>query len=143
MITDAMYRQNKTSKSVEELFIPVRSESESAASERCAVLLATRDPGLITLYQQIESSRSKEEAIGYLEHHKNKFVNREIKGLVKFGIDLKDEERRKLASLDKSLTTDFVILTDGKEPSMGAGIGMLLGGIVLAGLGVLGVRRSG
>jgi hypothetical protein len=143
MITDAMYRTSSkgASGSVQELFIPVRAEPDGAGT--CVVLFSTKDAGLMTLHQQLQSASTKEQAIGFLQHHKDKIFNREIKGLVRYGIDLKDEERRKLANLDKSLAPDFIILNDGAEPSMAAGIGMLAGGAVLAGLGAVFARRSG
>jgi hypothetical protein len=138
VITDAMYRESIGD--IKELFIPVRPEGESAGM--CSVLLSTKDPGLLLLYQQLQKSSSQQEAIGFLQNGKDKIFNREIKGLVRFGIDMKDKERRKLASLDKTLTSDFIILNDGAEPSIGTGIGMLAGGFVLAGVGAAFARRS-
>jgi hypothetical protein len=138
VITDAMYRESVGS--IKELFIPVRAEGEGTGM--CSVLLSTKDPGLLLLYQQLQKSSSKEEAIGYLQHHKDKVFNREIKGLVRFGIDMKDKERRKLAQLDKTLASDFIILNEGTEPSVGTGIGLLAGGLALAGVGAALARRS-
>jgi hypothetical protein len=63
-------------------------------------------------------------------------------GLVQFGLDLEDEQKAQLAGLDLGLAKDFVVIDNGSEPRLAAGIALLLLGV--GGLGALGwfLRRE-
>ena len=63
-------------------------------------------------------------------------------GLVAFGVDLDDSERAQLAALDNNLDPSFVIVQDGKEPSLQRSLAMLGGGLGLAAFGVFLVMRQ-
>ena len=59
------------------------------------------------------------------------FYEGAIEGLVQFGIELDEEDRQKLRSLDDNLDRDFVIIASGEQPAS------VLFSVVLLGTGVL------
>jgi hypothetical protein len=127
-VGEAMVRKD-SSNSVAELFIPLRPPGPS--SGKAQVLLATKDTGLLLVWAQVDSVRSEQQAIEVLTTHRDKLYNRQVQGLVRYGIDLKDKDRRELAKLGSTLASDFIILDDGEKPSLGLGLLMFFGGLLL------------
>lgn len=114
-----------------QLFIPVRSFSEKEPVKD-SVVLATRDPELMkTLREMLSQPRG--ELRDWLARNADRvYVRREVRGLVQFGVELKSEQRRKLARLQDNLAPDFIILEDGKKPDAKQSIGFLgLGTLML------------
>jgi hypothetical protein len=138
-ITDGMHSEK--SGSIQEIYLPVFAPSDKT-SDKIHVLLATRNTSLMGLYQAAGNLKNEEQVRQFLIANKDRLYGQTIKGLVRFGINLKDKDRSKLASLDKSLSPDFIIIDDGKEPSMAMGLGMTGGGLLLLVVGGLYVLRS-
>jgi len=66
-----------------------------------------------------------------------------VGGLVRFGVDLKDSDRDKLAGLMKNASDDFIILEEGAQPSMAEGLGMSIAGLMLlGGMGLYACRNK-
>ena len=127
-LTEAMYKESIGR--VEELYIPVRP-ANGDGSETCRILLATRDPELIAANERLRALESRPGKL--TEADIEGFIRlREIQGLVRFGVDLNDKERKKLASLGGNLTPDFVIIDEGKKPDLLKGAGLFAGGLVLS-----------
>jgi hypothetical protein len=137
-VAECLVRQD-ASKSVTEIFIPLRAKGGAAGKSQ--VLFATKDAGLMLVNAQLGSVKSEQEAISVLTTHRDKLYNREVQGLVRYGIDLKDKDRRELATLGPSLASDFIILDDGAKPSLGLGFLMLVGGLLLGTGTVVGATR--
>lgn len=114
---------------IKELYIAV--EAVGDRSEKPAlVLLATKDPELISLMTGLEAKLGSANAMSS-DLIKSLFPARQITGLVKFGIDADSKTRDKLAKLDLSLVQDFIIISDGEKPDLWKGVGMLAGGLLL------------
>ena len=67
------------------------------------------------------------------EHYDEIAPVREVTGLIEFGMELKDSERKQIQSLGENLDPDFVLLKEGEEPKMLFSILMTLGGLALLG----------
>ena len=48
-----------------------------------------------------------------------------------FGVNADSETRSEISKLDNKLTSDYVIMEEGKEPALGTSLGMLVLGVVL------------
>jgi len=120
---------------IEELFLPLRpaDEPEQEKSQKIQVLLSTKDPKLLNLARQLRDIKDQGQFLKFaLENRDQVFAKKNVEGLMRFGVDLDDDDRKKLAGLDKELAADFLILDEGKKPSFATSLGMLGGGLVLA-----------
>lgn len=116
---------------IKQAYIPVRDPG-SEGSGQIHVLLATKDPQILSIMQQLKASKTPADQLKVLAVHKDKALQtRTIQGLVRFGIDLKDDDRKKLAALDKSLSKDFIIVDEGEKPDLTMGLGMTGIGLVI------------
>jgi hypothetical protein len=125
-----------------ELFIPVRS-ANSKERMKDNILLATRDPELMKTLRELESLPSKAKLEAWLTRNANRLlVHRDVKGLVQFGVEMKTQERRKIAQLQENLTPDFIILDEGKKPELKHSIGFLALAAVLTVISIVFFKRS-
>lgn len=123
-----------------ELFVPVSSRA-LMDDEKIAVMVATKNPRLIDTVMEMKTLKSEtEQETWAIKNHERLFPMDDVQGLVRFGLDMKESERRKIAELDKNIVADFIILNDGAKPSLTAGLGFCaIGAAALAG-GFLMVR---
>jgi hypothetical protein len=130
---------------VEELFIPARGEGEEEGAP-IHVLVATKDADLLSAANQLIKMQDESEMMKFaVENHEKMFRTVDVKGLIRYGVDLDDSDRDKLKNLDATLVEDFVILDDGKAPGYGRSLGFFAGGallVVFTGVGVLGSSGS-
>jgi hypothetical protein len=106
------YKTTIGSETLTELFIPVRSKLSD--SKTIHVLLATRNEQMISTFMEIQKIHSKTDAFAWaLTNHDRVFPRRDVTGLVRFGIEMENKERRKLAKLQESIADDFIIIDDG------------------------------
>src|SRR2546427_324754 len=77
-----------------------------------------------------------------IKNAKRVFSERNVGGLVRLGVDLKESERSKLAGLLKDAADDFIILEEGTQPSFGEGIGFSAAGVMVLGGIVVYMRRN-
>jgi len=130
-LSDAAFKSYAGSKQPTELYMPVKSQ-ESRTNREVFVLLATRDPDLMATFAEMQNLKSEtEEREWVLKNKERVFPRRDVQGLVRFGIDLNDKDRRRLANLQSHLASDFIILDDGKRPELGKSLGFLVAGMVL------------
>jgi hypothetical protein len=135
-LTQAAFKRYEYSQVPTELYLPVRSQEEDSEGQKVHVLLATKDPALLSTFREMQELKNapREKVLAWAKENKGRLVNRRnVSGLVRFGIDLKESERTKLASLMKNASDDFIILEEGSKPSMGEGLAMSLGGLMLIG----------
>ncbi len=116
---------------ISEIFIPVRPKGESTDGP-VHILLSTKDDAIVAALEDLnKSGGTMKEALNAASRHADKlFMQKDVSGLIRFGIDSDDKTRAKLAKLDMKLTPDFVIMNDGAAPS-------LLGSMSMLGIGVL------
>jgi hypothetical protein len=135
-LTQAAFKRYEYSQVPTELYLPVRSQDEDNEGQKVHVLLATKDPALLATFREMQELKNapREKVVAWAKENKGRLVSRRnVSGLVRFGIDLKESERTKLASLMKNASDDFIILEEGSKPSMGEGLAMSLGGLMLLG----------
>jgi hypothetical protein len=136
-LPDAAFKSYGRSQVPTELFIPVES-AESDEGGKTVVLLATRSPEFLATCREMMNLKSESESIAWmLKNHERVFPKRDISGLVRGGLELKEKERSQLAKLQDNAVSDFIMLEDGEKPSLTSGLGfsgagflMLVGGIV-------------
>lgn len=129
-LSEAAYAYNKETGKISSLFIPVRPIQERGQTSKVSVVMETDNILLVDLVQRLVDPKSDMERRAIAERNQDKlFQETDISGLVHSG---KLEE--KLASLQANLTSDFVILKDGKRPEpLMAGLFLVLGvGILIA-----------
>src|SRR5262249_19004321 len=128
---------------IEELFIPVRGLEPNGPKE-IYVVLATKDPELISFVREMSENKSTEKAIAFLLKHKDQLtVKRDVRGMVRFGIDLKEKDREKLVSLNGKLAKDFIILDDGREPEVATSLVLFGLGLTIPAWIAYSIRRNG
>lgn len=116
---------------VVELFIPARGPGEEEG-DPISVLVATEDSELLALTNEMMELDSDAELMSYFARNRSKlYFTRDVQGLVRYGVNLDDSDRAELAGLDNTLTPDFVIVDDGREPGFTKSVAFLGGGVVL------------
>ena len=125
-----------------ELYIPVRS-AVRRPSGKDTILLATRDPEMMKTVREMESLNSREELKDWLASNaKRVFVRRDVRGLVKSGVEMDTQKRRKLEKLQGDLADDFIMLEEGRKPEFTQSVGFLALGAVMLVVSVVFVRRT-
>jgi hypothetical protein len=141
-LPEAAYKYYSNTKVPTELFIPVRG-LESREGDKTVVFLASRNPELLATYREMMNLKSEEDGLAWaLKNHERVFPKRDVAGLVRFGIEMRDSERSKLAKLQAKAADDFIMLDDGSRPSLASGIGFFGGGLLLLVGGIAFLRRS-
>lgn len=126
---------------ISEIFIPVRPRGESTDGP-VHILLSTKDDAIVAALEDLnKSSGTMKEALNAASRHADKlFMQKDVSGLIRFGIDSDDKTRAKLAKLDMKLAPDFVIMNDGAAPSLFGSMSMLGIGVVI---GFFMLRKAG
>lgn len=133
VLPEASFRSSRVSKEITEVFIPVRSgTSKEEEEEKIHVLVATKDQETLGLMKEAHQAQDDTAAALKLLSSKadKMFPKKDVKGLVRYGIELRDKERRQLASLDENLAADFIIIDEGKKPEPVVSTLMFLGGLI-------------
>jgi len=126
---------------ISEIFIPVRPKGESTDGP-VHILLSTKDDAIVAALEDLnKSSGNMKEALNAASRHADKlFMQKDVSGLIRFGIDSDDKTRAKLAKLDMKLAPDFVIMNDGAAPSLFGSMSMLGIGVLV---GFFKLRKAG
>ena len=126
---------------ISEIFIPVRPKGESTGAP-VHILLSTKDKDIVAALEDLDKSGgTMKEALNAASRHADKlFMQKDVSGLIRFGIDSDDKTRNKLAKLDMKLAADFVIMNDGAAPSLFGSMAMLGLGLLV---GFFMLRRAG
>jgi hypothetical protein len=136
-LPQASARQSKLNKEIKEVFIPIVS-APGQKDDQIHVLVATKDNATLELLEKLTNTVDEAGLRKLLSNNIDMvFPERTVKGLVRFGIDLNDRDRRKLADLDQNLASDFIIIDEGKQPTLAFSAVMLLIGLALAAWGLL------
>lgn len=123
----------------DQVYIPLHVPGHDQTA-KSRVYLASRDPELLAIYNGFSGITSEAQAEAYIERHRAKLAEvRTVSGLVRYGIDLDDREISLLRG-SGDVADEFVVVDEGKKPTLGIPIAALLGGIALV-LGGLGVHR--
>ncbi|WP_133792914.1 hypothetical protein [Prosthecobacter fusiformis] len=139
-LVNSAYVTSRFNDETKEVYIAVEAVGDRG-EKPAFVLLASKDKALIDLMTsnaaQLNALKSPAEMTPELMN--SLFPEREVKGLVKFGIDATSKEREKLTNLDLSLADDFIIISDGEQPKLGGSVFSLAMGLLL---GLFMIRRA-
>jgi hypothetical protein len=125
---------------ITEGYIPLRAPGQSL-DDRCYAVLATSEPATLALLEELRKVKDEAGMATFVANHKTELKQqREVSGLVRFGIESGDESG-KLGGLQKNLSKDFIVLADGAQPNLGKSVALLLVGFGIAG-GLLLALRS-
>lgn len=109
---------------VSKVYVPLRAAGDESKG-KVQVLLLTREPEVIKLLEDLKAA-PKDSAVPRVVAEKLElmYAARTVRGLVMFGIDSNDKERRKIAKLSDNLAEDFTVIEEGKKPEAGLAIVM-------------------
>lgn len=126
---------------ISEIFIPVRPKGETTEAP-VHILLSTKDKDIVSALEDFNKpAATKKEVMDAASRHADKlFMQKDVSGLIRFGIDSDDKTRGKLSKLDMNLAPDFVILNDGGSPNLGGSVSMVGIGLLV---GFFMLRRAG
>jgi hypothetical protein len=125
-----------------EIYVPVRSVNASRSNEVVHVVLATKDKEQLTTLAEMQSLDSKGALTWILKNRQRVFCQRNVSGLVEFGVNLKDRDRQRLSVLLRNAANDLIILQEGAQPNIAEGLGFTIAGLMILGLMIIYVRRS-
>jgi len=118
---------------ITEAYIPIQASGDASGS-RCYAVLATKEPQVLSLLEEMRQAKSDTAAIAFIERHgKELLVKREVSGLVRFGVEEQNGEHAKLAGLRGNLAPDYIILADGDKPHLNTSLGLLTLGVIIGG----------
>ncbi len=143
---DAVGWTNRLIQSFQEVLIPARVDAHDTNSVM-PLLIVTRDRGILDGLNALQRKDGLVAKLSILaEKPELMFVKRDVTGLVRSRLEIGEEELRAYRSAFPSLTENFVLLDEGKSPSVLKGIVMLGFGVffllLAAGLGLLLEKRS-
>lgn len=129
-LTEAAYKSWMGN--ISEIFIPVRPSGHSM-NEPIHILLATEDEAVATALKKLrEYGGTKQKTINVASQQADKlFMQKDISGLIRFGIVSDFITRFRLARLNLPLADDFVILDDDTTPTPYRPLAMLAGGLLI------------
>jgi hypothetical protein len=122
-----------------DIYLPVHAGDD--VDSKTALVLKTEDPAIKqTLVEIGEKDAETDDAKikAWLEKNEDRIiVRRDITGMVAAGIDDSSSDRAELAKLGEELGANFLVLNEGQQPTgAGMSIGLMIGGVVLAFLGL-------
>jgi hypothetical protein len=124
------------------LYVPLVPKDTDSSESIIHVLVLTTDPALLDSSNKMKDlvkSNADDATAGefLIENMEKMHVSRPVEGLVQYGFDGDDKKSRKIRALYSNLASGLIIIEEGRKPSQGLGIGMLLGGGVLGGILVM------
>jgi hypothetical protein len=141
-LTDSCVKSYYGSKMPTEIYVPVRGVNAGRSNEVVHVVLATKDKDQLATLSEMQNLGTKEALPWILNNRKRVFCQRNVSGLVEFGVNLKDRDRQRLSVLLRNAAKDFIILQEGAQPNIAEGLGFTVAGLMILGLMVIYVRRS-
>lgn len=116
---------------VSQIYVPLHTPGAPDGT-RTNAFLATRDTTLVRIYNGFADLQSQEQAEAYLAANAAKIAEvRTVSGLVRHGINMDAEEHSLLAG-GEDAAGEFVIIDEGKKPTMSTALLLFAAGTVLA-----------
>lgn len=142
-LLDASYFSYFGATEATEIYIPVKSP-DAGKMEFTHVLLASKDPEMLRVYNELMSMEDESQIIVYtLQNRDSIFIQKDLTGLVRFGIELDDEDRQELQDLNENLASDFVIIDEGLKPDWSHAALLPAGLLLLAWIfGLIGKKKA-
>ena len=128
--------ENDTS-GITEIYVPAQGPKDAqfpGQHPNVSLLVITRDPEILSTYRELgDIGPNDGRAETYFLKNKNKiYAKRDVEGMVRAGLSsLSSDEAKQLQTNISPIDSDFVTLEEGKRPTFGAGLLMLLAGFAL------------
>lgn len=104
------------------------------------LVIQTSDPAILSTVNGIKhlDQNKPDEVKKWLADNMDKLVvHKDITGMVQSGIHSEENTRKEISKLQDSLAPNYLIVDEGRTPSMAGGMGMLGGGLLLGLLSVV------
>jgi hypothetical protein len=124
---------------ITEVYVPVLPAGVDFYRDKpeIALVLFTDDKDIIDLVNEVEGlpeNISEADAANFMSQNLDRLYPKgPVHGLVQFGIELKDSDRRQISGLYENVASNFAIIEHDKKPDMFMGLIMLVGGLALGG----------
>ena len=147
-IINASYEASKLTDIPKEVYVPLVAPGVDSTESPIQILFKTKDEEVIGLLKELK--KADEETGGDPMKAIQAMVaigkerlrpQRDIEGLVQFGID-SDSGEDKVRKLYDNLAENSVVIENGKKPSMMLGLLMLVVGLVIVGFLVKGMKTK-
>ena len=122
---------------ISEIYVPAQGPKDAqfpGQHPNVSLMVISRDPEVLSTYRELGDIGSNDgRAETYFLKNKNKiYVKRDVEGMVRAGFSsLGSEDKRLLQTNVSPIDENFVTLEEGKKPTFGVGVLMLLAGIAL------------
>lgn len=134
---DHMAYEQSQSGTISKVYLPLRPTGEQSGPTR--IVVVRDDEEMVKVANALEHDDAKPEPAF---DHVMQQLAQPTEGLVQFGLDLNDKDKKDLAGLGLGLDRDFVLIDNGAKPKLMKGLGVLSLGLTLLGVfGVLIARR--
>ena len=133
-VIESAFEEDKTTHTLKKAFVPVSSSADLLGdkNKQTYLLMETTDQAILDVVHDAQGLSDEKSAIQYVEKNPQRaFPVRDVEGMIKTGLNEDSSTRDELKKLDSTLAPNYVVLQEGRHPSLGLGIGMLLGGLLL------------
>lgn len=146
--TNASYTSAFGAGEAKSIYVPLVPAGTDSTEGEIHVLVVTKDPELLKFTNEArkldEGKASEAAAAEFLLKNLDQLqVARSVQGVVQFGIEADDKKTSKIRKLYGNLAKDLIVLEEGKSPSAGQGIVLLLAGLALGGFLMRSAARKG
>lgn len=126
-----------------EVYIPVVPIGQEDSRET-HILLATKDPKILETVDKLRALKSEDEAMQFvLKNASSLVIERDIEGLIRFGLEFKEDDKHALKRENPNLSEHFVVIDEGMKPDYFATAFMFICGICLSAWLIHGFRKPG
>jgi len=116
---------------VTQVYVPLAGAETDRGTIKA--LLATKDASIVALATEMRTVKDEKEALTFgINNLQRLFPTRDVQGLVRFGINVRDHDREELAKLNPNLDPNFVVIDEGEQPEWTMSLVWLGFGLVLA-----------
>jgi hypothetical protein len=129
---------------IRKVYLPVHGsgtwDEKKNAYPTTNLVIETEDPTVIATANELKAmdKKSPAEFKKWLAANSAKLViHKDIVGMVQTGLHSEEKTRTQISKLQESLSPGYLIVDEGRTPSMASGLGALFGGVLLGILSVL------
>jgi hypothetical protein len=130
-VIEAAYETRSSGEPSGDIYLPLTSAGDGK-SRPVHFVLATRDDAVVSVVKELSALDAKNQGafFEYLgKNAKRMIYDKDVRGMVQSGINKNDKIQARLRDLNKNLAADFVVIEEGKEPSLTWSALLLAGGI--------------
>lgn len=115
-LTSVTYSSTLGVGDAKEVYIPVVPIGHEGGQE-IHVLLATKDPTILETVDKLRALKSEDEVMQFvLKNASSLVIEKDIEGLIRFGLEFKEDDKRALKRENSNLSEHFVVIDEGMKP---------------------------